>query len=73
MKIKHFKLKSTIVASTAVLLFVAVAPNAFAFTEQQSTTSQDKISVNIKQIKELSNMSFDTGEIQSNKNIKLLV
>lgn len=57
MKVKHFRIKSTIITSTAILLFAAIAPNAFAFTEQQSNASQDNISVNVKQIKEIANQS----------------
>lgn len=54
MKIKHFPMKIGIIASTAILLATATVPNALAFSVTQNNTSQDGISVNIKQINELS-------------------
>ncbi|MFK4954370.1 C47 family peptidase [Lactococcus garvieae] len=53
MKIKHWKMKLGVLASTAILLTTATVPNALAFTVTQNNTAQDGISVNIKQIKEL--------------------
>ncbi|MFK4897260.1 C47 family peptidase [Lactococcus petauri] len=54
MKIKHLPMKIGIIASTAILLATATVPNALAFSVTQNNTSQDGISVNIKQINELS-------------------
>ncbi|MCI3861487.1 C47 family peptidase [Lactococcus garvieae] len=54
MKIKHLPMKLGIIASTAILLATATVPNALAFSVTQNNTSQDGISVNIKQINELS-------------------
>lgn len=45
-------MKMGVLASTAILLTTATVPNALAFTVTQDTTTQDGISVNIKQIKE---------------------
>ncbi|MFK4927094.1 transglutaminase, partial [Lactococcus garvieae] len=53
MKLKHWKMKLGVLASTAILLATATVPNALAFTVTQNNTAQDGISVNIKQIKEL--------------------
>ncbi|WP_285124075.1 C47 family peptidase [Lactococcus petauri] len=47
-------MKIGIIASTAILLATATVPNALAFSVTQNNTSQDGISVNIKQINELS-------------------
>ena len=48
-------MKAGVLLSTALLLATATVPNALAFSVTQSTTNQDGISVNIKQIKELAN------------------
>lgn len=53
MKIKHLPMKIGIIASTAILLATATVPNALAFSVTQNNATQDSISVNIKQIKEL--------------------
>lgn len=55
LKIKHLKMKASVLLSTTLLLATATVPNALAFTEANTGYNQDGISVNIKQIKELAN------------------
>lgn len=52
---KDWKMKCGVTLSTLILLATSTVPNALAFSVTQSTTNEDGISVNIKQIKELAN------------------
>lgn len=66
MKIKNWKMKTGVVLSTLLLLATATVPNALAFSVTQSGYSQDGISVDIKQIKELAdNNLFASGATPS--------
>lgn len=55
MKIKNWKMKTGVMLSTLLLLATATVPNALAFSVTQNNVNQNGISVDIKQIKELSN------------------
>lgn len=54
MKIKNWKMKTGVMLSTLLLLATATVPNALAFSVTQNNVNQNGISVDIKQIKELS-------------------
>lgn len=55
MKIRNWKMKTGVMVSTLLLLATTIVPNAMAFSVTQNNANQNGISVDIKQIKELSN------------------
>lgn len=56
MKIKKWKQKIAVLTSIGILLSAATTPNVLAFSTQQSTTSEPKVSIN--QVKEIAEGVF---------------